>query len=211
MIRFITGGIVLGIELEYKLHITDQTELERVLVSEEIEAVRITPWKETRMKTTYFDTADRRFSERHWTLRHRTENGIGIVCLKTPLPDRCARGEWQIEADAPSLDAIERLLQCGAPQELLWMYGDGQLFPVCGAEFLRKSAMLQFFDGSRAEAAGDCGRLFGPTETLPFVELELELYHGTAEATKALVSALCRTYGLHEEPLSKVARARRLK
>lgn len=201
----------MGIELEYKLHIADQAELERVLASAEIAAVRIAPWKQTRMKTTYFDTADRRFSERHWTLRHRTENGIGIVCLKTPLPDRRARGEWQIEADAPDLDAIERLLRCGAPQELVWMYGDGQLFPVCGAEFLRKSAMLEFADGSRAEAAGDCGKLFGPTEALPFAELELELYRGTSEATKALAAALCSAYGLHEEPLSKVARARRLK
>ena len=71
--------------------------------------------------------------------------------------------------------------------------------------------MLECADGSRAEAAGDCGKLFGPTEALPFAELELELYHGTPEATKALAAALCRTYGLHEEPLSKVARARRLK
>lgn len=200
----------MGIELEYKLRVVDAAALQELLSSPEVEALRIGPWRETRMKTAYFDAADQRFSKRHWTLRRRMENDTAVICLKTPLVGQEGRGEWQIEADAPDSEAIERLLQIGAPQELIWMYGDGQLSSVCGAEFLRRSAMLEFPDGSCAEIAGDCGQLFGLTQSLPFTELELELYRGAPTATKALADTLCAVYGLHPEPLSKVARARQL-
>lgn len=201
----------MGIELEYKLRAADARTLARVLASPEVAALRIEPWRETRMKTTYYDTPDRRFSARRWTLRRRTENDTSIICLKTPLAVGEGRGEWQLEADAPTRETIERLLQIGAPQELRTLYGDGRLVPVSGAEFLRTSAMLEFPDGSRAELAGDCGKLLGATQSLPFTEAELELYRGEPTATKALAAALCAAYGLCEEPLSKFARAAALK
>ena len=161
------------------------------------------------MKTTYYDTLDGCLSDRRWMLRLRKENGVGIVCLKTPLPGQEGRGEWQIPAEAVDAAAIEHLIEAGAPEELRELCAGG-LCAVCGAEFLRRSAMLGLPDGSRAEAAGDCGKLFGKTQTLPFSELELELYHGGPEATKHLVATLCRRYGLSEEPQSKAARARAL-
>lgn len=201
----------MGIELEYKLHVEDEAALLRVLAAPEIETLRATPWKQTQMKTTYFDAPDGRFSARHWTLRRRMENEVSIVCLKTPLPGQTARGEWQLEADEIDRAAIDRLLALGAPAELEALFGDGALVPVCGAEFLRRSAMLEFADGSRAEVAGDHGRLFGATESTTFTELELELYGGAPAATRALADALCQAYGLHDEPKSKLARARALK
>ena len=201
----------MGIELEYKLHVEDEAALLRVLAAPEIETLRATPWKQTRMRTTYFDTPDGRFSARHWTLRRRMENEVSVVCLKTPLPGQTARGEWQLEADTIDRATIDRLLALGAPRELEALFGDGVLVPVCGAEFLRRSTMLEFADGSRAEVAGDHGRLFGATESTTFTELELELYGGAPAATRALADALCQAYGLHDEPKSKLARARALK
>ena len=201
----------MGIELEYKLHVEDEAALLRVLAAPEIETLRATPWKQTQMKTTYFDAPDGRFSARHWTLRRRMENEVSIVCLKTPLPGQTARGEWQLEADEIDRATIDRLLALGAPAELEALFGDGALVPVCGAKFLRRSAMLEFPDGSRAELAGDHGRLFGTTESTVFTELELELYGGAPAATRALADALCQAYGLHDEPKSKLARARALK
>ena len=201
----------MGIELEYKLHVEDEAALLRVLAAPEIETLRATPWKQTQMKTTYFDAPDGRFSARHWTLRRRMENEVSIVCLKTPLPGQTARGEWQLEADEIDRATIDRLLALGAPRELEALFGSGVLVPVCGAEFLRRSVMLEFPDGSRAELAGDHGRLFGATESTVFSELELELYGGAPAATRALADALCQAYGLHDEPKSKLARARELK
>lgn len=64
--------------------------------------------------------------------------------------------------------AIEWLLDFGAPRQLLQLYGEAPLRPVCGARFLRRSVMLRLADGSRAELACDCGVLHGKTEELPF-------------------------------------------
>mgnify|MGYP004663745203 CR=1 FL=1 len=201
----------MGMELEYKLHVPDESVLLHVLAAPEIEALRAAPWKQTRMRTTYFDTPDGRFSALRWTLRRRMENETSVVCLKTPLPGQTARGEWQLEADEIDRATIDRLQALGAPRELEALFGDGVLVPVCGAEFLRRSVMLEFPDGSRAELAGDHGRLFGATESAVFTELELELYGGAPAATRALADALCQAYGLHDEPKSKLARARALK
>lgn len=201
----------MGKELEYKLHIDSPAVLERVLADAELNALTDGPWMETAMKTTYFDGADRRFTARKWTLRHRFEGGESVVCLKTPQEERHTRGEWQVGAETVDAAAVAALLEAGAPQELRELYADGDVRPVCGAEFVRKHVMLRFPDGSRAELAGDSGILRGPTEELSFTELELELYDGAPDAMLAQVRRLCELYGLHEEPLSKSARARRLR
>ena len=200
----------MGIEIEFKLRVPDEATLDALLRAPETEALRVTPWKETKMETTYYDTPDGALSARRWMLRRRLENGVGIVCVKTPLPENNARGEWQVEAAQVDAAAIEALLAAGAPQALRELDGSG-FCAVCGAEFLRRSAILQFPDGSRAELAADCGRLFGKTASLPFTELVLELTSGAPDAAKRLAALLCERYGLTEEPQSKVARARALK
>ena len=40
------------------------------------------PFREITMETTYFDTPDRVFSQRKWTLRQRLENGVSVCALK---------------------------------------------------------------------------------------------------------------------------------
>ena len=201
----------MGKELEYKLSVPNEEILLRILNDEEIRALSEDEWMQTRMKTTYYDTPDRRFSSHSYTLRRRLEGDESIVCLKTPSHDAHTRGEWQIKAEAIDDAAIERLIALGAPMQLLLFYGDGTITPVCGAEFLRRHVMLTFADGSQAELAGDCGILHGQSEKLSFTELELELYRGDAAQMIAFVHRLCKKYGLHEEPKSKYARARALK
>lgn len=199
----------MGIEIEYKLRVLDEAALLRLLTAPELETLRRTPWQEIRMETTYYDTKDGALSARRWMLRLRRENGAGVLGLKTPLPGQEGRGEWQLAAEAIDAEAIDGLIALGAP-ELLRSVCSAGVHAVCGAEFLRRSAMLELPDGSSAEAAGDCGCLFGPTQRRPFAELELELHRGAPGETKRLAQALCTAYGLQEEPRSKVARARAL-
>ncbi len=201
----------MGQELEYKLYVPDAQALAEVLADTEIAALIDGTWQERLMKTTYYDSAERRFSARHWTLRHRMEGDVSVVCVKTPHKLSHTRGEWQVCAERLDESAMEALLAAGAPQELLFLYGRGDIMPICGAEFVRKSVTLRFADGSRAELAGDHGVLRGITEQLPFTELESELCAGAPDAMLALVAALCKRYGLSEQPKSKFARARMLK
>ena len=201
----------MGKELEYKLHVPDEETLATILRDNAIKDIISASWQETKMKTTYYDSADRRFSSRHWTLRHRQEGEKSVVCVKTPLKEAHARGEWQIEADRIDETAIFRLIEIGAPMELLYLYGAGDIAPLCGAEFLRRHVMLTLPDGSQAELAGDCGILHGKEERLSFCEIELEHYGGATDEMLRLVNHLCDRYALQEQPYSKFARARSLK
>ena len=201
----------MGKELEYKLHVADGQTLAAILYDPQIDALRQGDWLERHMKTTYYDAADRRFTSRKWTFRHRIEGDNSIVCVKTPTEDFHTRGEWQVEADGIDLNAVEALLLAGAPKELVFLYGAGDVAPICGAEFTRKSCMLRFADGSLAELAGDCGILHGETEIVAFTELELELYEGNPEEMLAFVGYMKAQYSLPEQLLSKIARAMKLK
>ena len=200
----------MGRELEIKLAVDGKAALERILSDDSIAALVDGPWQERLMKTTYYDSPDRRFSSHFWTLRHRMEGESSVVCVKAPTEDPRVRGEWQINATEISEESIEALLKSGAPTELLYLYGAGDVQPVCGAEFTRRSVMLRFSDGSRAELAGDHGILHGKTKQLPFTELEIELYEGAPTGMEALASQLQTRYGLKIQSKSKFARARAL-
>lgn len=198
----------MGQELEIKLAVADEAQLAAILTDREVCALA-ERWMEKPMKTTYYDTPAHSLSSRKWMLRQRREGSRSVVCFKMPL-DAHLRGEWETEASAPNRAALDALVRSGAPKMLTALSAEG-LVPACGAEFQRRCAMLHFADGSQAELAGDCGTLHGRTEKIPFTELELELYGGSPEAMLALAQVLMQRYGLHEEPLSKFARARNLK
>lgn len=201
----------MGKELEYKLQVGDPGLLEKIMADPRIETLSTEEFHETAMRTEYFDSPDHRFSQRHWTLRRRQEGEVSVICVKTPTGERHTRGEWQIIGKALDDQAITSLVEAGAPLELLYLYGAGDIEPVCGAKFLRRHKMLRFPDGSEAELACDQGLLLGKTETMSLCEAELELYKGAPEEMLQLVRYLCETYGLKEQPRSKVARARSLK
>ena len=198
-------------ELEYKLQLSSPDEMDRILSSKMIAELLQEPLKELPMETTYYDNALKHFTHLRWTLRHRLEGDESVVCLKTPTGQAHERNEWQVSA--PQLDetAILALINAGAPKELLSYYSISPVAPICGARFLRRCAMLEFSDGSIAELAADRGEVFGPKGTLPILELELELYRGEPVEMIRLAKALCDTYSLKEQPLSKFARAKTLR
>ena len=177
-------------ELEYKLQLSSPDEMDRILSSKMIAELLQEPLKELPMETTYYDNALKHFTHLRWT--HE-------------------RNEWQVSA--PQLDeaAVLALIHAGAPKELLSYYSISPVAPICGARFLRRCAMLEFPDGSIAELAADRGEVFGPKGTLPILELELELYRGEPVEMIRLAKALCDTYSLKEQPLSKFARAKTLR
>lgn len=194
-------------ELEIKLHLADLPSLDRVLSDESIALYAQEAWDLTPMETTYFDTADRRLQARKWMLRRRMEGERSVVCFKTPsVSDSRIRGEWEVEADDPA-QALPALLMLGAPPALQSLLQSMPLLPTCGARFLRRFIRLQFPDGSCCILSGDHGELFSDSRSIPFSELELELACGAPDAMLGLAQTLMQTYGLHEEPRSKFARA----
>ena len=155
------------------------------------------------METTYYDTPDRKLSERHCTLRRRMENKISVCTYKCPHKDG-GRGEWEVEA-ANIEEGVIKLCEAGAGKELLFAAATG-LVEVCGARFTRLAAPLEV-PGAAVELALDQGVLMGNGKELPFAEVEVELKEGTDEAAIAFAQELAAEFGLVPEGKSKFARA----
>ena len=198
-------------ELEYKLQLIDPQQLEQILDCSLVREYLTQELRQIPMETTYYDNEEQDFTLRHWTLRHRIEGQEQVLCLKTPSDDPHARNEFQITAPGLSPEGIAALIEEGAPRELEELYSKAQVFPICGAKFLRRCGMLRFPDGSKAELALDQGELFGAKGKLPILELELELYEGDPTHMIVFARVLCHSFGLQEQPKSKFARARTLR
>lgn len=199
-------------EQEWKLRVPEAGTLDEILAWGPVAELLAEPVRTYRMKTTYYDAPDRRFSAGHVTLRRRMENETSVLCVKAPLPGPAPadggkrRGEWELEGEDLNA-ALPRLAALGAPAELL---DAPPLIPVCGAEFVRRAALLRFDDGSACELALDLGTLSGARETQPLCELELELKEGAPAATLELLRRLTARFSLAVQPLSKYARAKSL-
>ena len=155
------------------------------------------------METTYYDTLDRKLSQRRCTLRRRMENEISVCTFKCPHKDG-GRGEWEVEA-ADITEGIPKLCEAGAASELLFAAA-GTLVEVCGARFTRLAAPLEV-PGALVELALDQGVLLGGGKELPFAEVEVELKAGTDEAAIAFAKELAARFDLQPEAKSKFARA----
>lgn len=221
-------------ELEWKFAVPDDDRLSEIRRWIERNVPEAGPAVIWRMRTTYYDAPDRRFSKAHITVRRRTENARSILCVKAPLTDpssgraqsagtaplayRAAppdpfgmgsaklRGEWECDG-TDLLAALPDFVAQGAPRCLLEA-ADCGLEPVCGAEFTRAAFPLRFPDGSSGELALDSGRLLGRKRAAPLCELELERKEGSEAASLKLLEQLVRRFNLLPEPRSKYARAR---
>ena len=160
-------------------------------------------WQEIPMKTTYFDTADRRISQKKQTLRQRMEGGHGVCTLKTPASGGI-RGEWEVPGEA--LGAALPLL---SRQSGLCLPRPSELIPVCGATFTRLALRLSFGDWE-AELSLDRGMLQNGPHALPFAEVELELKAGAPGQLDRFGREFQVRYHLETEPRSKYLRARLL-
>ena len=155
------------------------------------------------METTYYDTPDRKLSERHCTLRRRMENETSVCTYKYPHKDG-GRGEWEVEA-ASIEEGIIKLCDAGAGPELLYATVAG-LVEVCSARFTRLAAPLEI-PGATVELALDEGTFFSGEKEIPFCELEVEHKAGSQAATDAFGQQLADIFDLQPEEKSKFARA----
>lgn len=196
----------MGQEIEYKLRAESREQLDMVYADLKSRA-EASDERIISMHTRYLDTPDRFLSGRKWMLRIRQENELQVMTCKTPGKDR-ARGEWnlerQVDTPLPQPEELEALTAMGAPAEIAAL---SCLEVTCEARFTRRCTMLCLPDGTRVELAADAGKLCGRTESADFCELELELYGGSEESLGKFASLAA----LPEEPLSKAARAFRLR
>ena len=159
------------------------------------------------METTYYDTPSGEMGRLHWTFRRRLENGRSVITLKTPA-EGFGRNEWEVLCD-DLMAAVDELVAIGAPARLLDFALREGFAAVCGARFIRLAGALEV-PGAVVELALDRGVLLGGGKELPFWEAEVELKDGTEEAAVRFAESLAGEVGIKPQPLSKIARARRL-
>lgn len=189
-------------ELEVKYALRDPAQLEKILRELQVQ------WQPITMESIYYDTADGALSARKWTLRLRRENGETVVCMKTPgtvVDGAYRRGEWELCCGSPEA-AIDQLVALGAPAELQTLTAGQPLQILCGAEFVRRAALVTLPEAT-LELAADSGVLTGGGRSVPLCELEVEHKSGDPEATLAYAAALAERFGLQPEPKSKFQRA----
>lgn len=155
------------------------------------------------METTYYDTQDRKLSDRHITLRRRMENDRSVCTVKTPVSDY-GRGEWECECDDIEA-AVLALCNLGAPRALLGLTAQG-VVPVCGAKFTRRAGIVTH-DGAQLEIALDQGILSGGDRQIDLCEVEVELKSGSPEAAIAFGTVLAERFELSPQSKSKFRRA----
>lgn len=192
----------MGTELEWK-YAADETTLRRLAERYDGE-----DWRVMEMESLYFDTPARDLGQRRWTLRLRRENGVGVVCLKTPGTGR-ARGEWEVRCEDVRT-ALPLLTAGGAPSELAVLTAGRSLEPVCGARFTRRAAPLTLPEGGTVELCLDAGELFGGECRAPLCEVEAELKSGEPAEAERFARELAARYHLREETESKFQRASKL-
>ena len=156
------------------------------------------------METTYFDTLAGTLSARHYTLRHRLENGESVCTLKTPAGN--ARSEFEVRCDDIG-QAICQFPELGCPADFAPLAQEG-VVPICGAKFTRRVWTVYDSDGKNAlELALDAGILMGGGREIPLCEVEVELKSGDVPYCDIFAKALAARFGLTVEKKSKFRRA----
>jgi len=197
------------LEVEIKLRIPDGRTAQRLMEDERVCDALMADFQDTAMESVYYDTRDNALQERHWAYRLRREGGLTVACCKTSETKEgtlFSRREWQAPG-APAETALPRLVEAGAPEELLSF---GEMLPQCTVVFTRTAAPLRLSDNTHVEIAIDKGHLMADDKKEEFWELELELLAGDLEEMQSLSGYLEQKYALAAEHLSKYARALRL-
>ena len=197
----------MGKETEYKLEVGDLQLLDCILCSEPVASRMQAPFAYIRMQTTYYDTEDGLLEKNRWMLRLRTENERSVVTMKTPGEGH-PRGEWEVESEYLD-EALPALAKLGAPEAIGRLDAEA-LLPVCGAKFTRITAPLRLSEKTSCTLCGDLGELTGGGKKALLCELELELQAGEEADVQAFAKTLAERFHLHEQPRSKLQRARAL-
>ncbi|MBI3503715.1 MAG: CHAD domain-containing protein [Proteobacteria bacterium] len=164
------------------------------------------------LRTTYFDTPDRRLLAGELALRVRRDGRRRIQTLKTaghPELGPLARSEWEREivGERPVVD--EAWLAEIGDKDARKLLGKakvrGRLAPLFSTDFRRQSWRVRRAD-SVIELAIDKGTIDGPDGQLPISEVELELKSGDPNELYGLARAIVDLVPAVVESRSKAER-----
>lgn len=166
----------------------------------------------TRLRATYFDTADGALARHQLTLRLRQEGREHVQTAKGPGPTTAERLEHNVPVAAGAERPVVEL-HAGHPvaqalREAL-ARGDGALVPLFETDVVRRSRVLKAA-GTAVEIALDEGCIRSGGASVPVLELEFELKEGSAEALVEVAQRWCEQHGLWLDPLTKAGAGRRL-
>lgn len=172
----------------------------------------VKPERTIKMEAVYFDTPDALLSKLGAGLRLRSENGENICCLKLQSKSKGAcKTREEFEIPAVSLqEGLKKLPEAGAPESLCKTLSDAALEETCRTSFTRAAVTLRE-NGMEAELAFDKGFLSAGKNRAPLLEIELELKKGDEAFFDTFCQKLEKRCHLTPQPLSKLARALRLR
>ncbi len=195
-------------EVEIKLHLNSADQIEDIINDAEIRSFMREDFKRTVLCAKYYDTPEWDLYKAGYMLRIRSDEERVIVSLKKGTIDKteniglCIRHQWICET--PEIDgALEHLIACGAPEEILELTHGKELVNICRDDFTRTSAILYLEEGVVLELAMDTGVTHAGDKTGDVLEMELEVLFGSINGARPFCDALGKRYGLVPETTTK--------
>jgi inorganic triphosphatase YgiF len=165
------------------------------------------PERTEQLRSTYFDTPDRRLHAGRMALRLRDASDGRVQTLKQyGGPSAVSRGEWETKIEG---DRIDRDALAGTPAAKTLDADSDRLEPVFVTE-VERSIRLCAEKGALIEVGYDRGQLTAGDRSAPICELELELKRGDPEALFALARRVASDVDIRLSFESKSARGYRL-
>ena len=199
-------------ELEMKYAVPDKETAEKIWENALVTELKDDSTEESLvMKAVYFDTEDLALQKNNITVRVRMEGDHNVATLKWGGSAENGFHERN-EVNVPVAEDISFIQPSASMFKdsedgkfLLNLVQDKPLVNLLETRFLRHQAKLKY-KSSVIEMSVDQGSIITDAGEEPILELELELYAGSAEHIKELGSVLAKEYGLIPENRSKFAR-----
>ena len=204
--------LAMEIELKYKLDSNEQAET--ILADPWILAhAEVAECETLRMKAAYFDTEDRTLIRHNIAFRIRSEGERTVATLKWRDDDDGISGLYiRSEINIPVSDQCcyfapdpSIFNESSEGKDLLEIIGENPLLNILDMIFTRKLMRIDY-EQSILEFAFDEGVIVAGAKSIPFRELEIELYSGNKEDLLAVGEKIAKEYGLKPELKTKFAR-----
>ena len=201
-------------EIEHELRLAlEPGKVRRLRSHPLLKAHAAAPGRTRRLRSVYFDTADRKLRQNELSLRIRRDGRKRIQTLKAADAGAAAglQNRLELEAEVTGDTPDLALLDTRALGRRLPVDGDGAgLEPVFETDVRRTAWQLQLDDGSEVELAVDVGELKCGRDRLPICEAEIELKSGPVSRLYDLAAALHRDLPFRLENRSKSERGYQL-
>ena len=200
-------------EIELKLTCTDSSVWENIMTAQSLTRIAV-PKSAGRqiLDAHYFDTSTYCLKKAKLAYRIRREGEQWIATIKDgglSSGGLHERHEWNVVVRGPEPD-LTVFAGTDIGQHLITLVGDQRLEPIVITKFERRTLMVIMPDGSQIEVAADQGTIVAGSQTVPILEVELELKSGEPSALIRLGAALAREYPLLPEQDSKFYRGLKL-